>query len=191
MQQSQYLLERRRIWTISNVLSFSRLILLFPILWYLHENTASSNLSALGFMLLAASTDWFDGFLARKFKQQSELGRIIDPLTDKICVGAVAISLTVLRDFPLWFLLLILGRDFLILVFGLFMTSRLHRVPESNWYGKVVVAALAIVMIVFTLNIEPVKWPFFWIMVVLFFISVGVYMTRFLSDMRKVNLPTN
>jgi CDP-diacylglycerol--glycerol-3-phosphate 3-phosphatidyltransferase len=164
-------------WTVSNLLSFSRIILLIPILLFLRENTPSGNLKAFGFMLLAAATDWFDGYIARRFHQKSDLGRIIDPLSDKICVGAIAAYLAIYRDFPLWFLILILARDFTILIVGLFMTVR-RGVPESNWPGKVAVTAMAVVLIVFTLDIEPVKWPFFWIMVALFFISVVSYAPR-------------
>ncbi len=164
-------------WTISNFLSFSRVILLIPILLFLSEDTPTGNLRAFGVMLLAAATDWFDGYFARRFHQKSDLGRIIDPLADKICVGAIAAYLAFFRDFPKWFLILILSRDFIILLFGLFMTVR-RGVPESNWPGKVAVTAMAIVLIVFTLDIEVVKWPFFWIMVGLFFVSVASYLPR-------------
>ena len=177
--------EWRRFWTISNFLSLSRVFLLAPILILLHKNTPAGNLAAVGVILVAAATDWFDGFLARKFHQQSEIGRIIDPLADKICVAAVALYLALARDFPLWFLVLILARDFVILLLGLIMTSGRHQVPESNWYGKVTVTAMAIVLVVFILDVEPVKWPFFWTMVVLFFISVGVYSARFATFARK------
>jgi CDP-diacylglycerol--glycerol-3-phosphate 3-phosphatidyltransferase len=164
-------------WTISNFLSFLRVLLLIPILFFLHQNTWTDNFIALGFMLLAAATDWFDGFFARRFHQQSDFGRIMDPLSDKICVGGIALYLTLYRDFPKWFLILILARDFTILIFGLFMTVRV-KVPESNWPGKVAVTAMAIVLIVFAFDVTPVKWPFFWIMVGLFLISVVSYLPR-------------
>jgi len=167
----------RNWWTISNFLSFSRVLLLIPILFFLHQNTSSGNLLAFGFMMLAAATDWFDGFLARRFHQQSDFGRIMDPLSDKICVGGIALYLTLYRDFPKWFLILILARDFTILILGLFMTVRV-KVPESNWPGKVAVTAMAMVLIVFAFDIKPVKWPFFWIMVALFLISVVSYLPR-------------
>jgi CDP-diacylglycerol--glycerol-3-phosphate 3-phosphatidyltransferase len=164
-------------WTISNFLSFSRVLLLAPILFFLHKNTAADNLIAFGFMLLGAATDWFDGFLARRFHQQSDFGRIVDPLSDKICIGGIALYLTLYRDFPKWFFILILARDFTILLLGFFLTVRL-KVPESNWPGKVAVTAMAIVLIVFAFDIQPVKWHFFWIMVALYFISVVSYLPR-------------
>ncbi|MDZ7343676.1 MAG: CDP-alcohol phosphatidyltransferase family protein, partial [candidate division KSB1 bacterium] len=80
-----------RWWTVSNLLSFSRIILLIPILLFLRENTPAGNYKAVGVMLLAAATDWFDGYFARRFHQKTDVGRVIDPVSDKICVGAVAI----------------------------------------------------------------------------------------------------
>lgn len=177
--------ERHRVWTISNFLSFSRLLFLLPALFYLHQNTPRGNWMATGFFLLSGVTDWCDGFLARKLRQQSELGRIIDPLMDKISVGAVAVYLTLFRDFPAWFLLLILSRDFIIITLGLLMTSRQHKVPESNWYGKVTVTAMAIVLLVFVMDVRAIKWPFFWCMVCIFFISIAGYAHRFAIGMKR------
>jgi CDP-diacylglycerol--glycerol-3-phosphate 3-phosphatidyltransferase len=177
--------ERNRVWTISNFLSFSRLLFLLPALFYLHQNTPRGNWIATGFFLLSGATDWWDGFLARKLRQQSELGRIIDPLMDKISVGTVAVYLSLFRDFPAWFLLLILSRDFIIITLGLLMTSRQHKVPESNWYGKVTVTALAIVLLTFVLDVQAVKWPFFWSMVCIFFISIASYARRFATEVKK------
>jgi CDP-diacylglycerol--glycerol-3-phosphate 3-phosphatidyltransferase len=151
--------------------------LLLPILFFLHKNTPAGNLVAVGFMLLAGATDWFDGYFARRLQQQSDIGRILDPLSDKICVGGIALYLALYRDFPVWFLILILARDFIIILIGLFMTVRV-KVPESNWPGKVAVTAMAIVLIVFTFDLEPVKWPFFWMMVAAFFVSVVSYLPR-------------
>jgi len=177
--------ERNRVWTISNFLSFSRLLVLIPALFYLHQNTPRGNWIATGFFLLSGATDWWDGFLARKLRQQSELGRIIDPLMDKLSIGALALYLTVFRDFPLWFLLLILVRDFTILTLGLLMTSRQHKVPESNWYGKVTVTAMAIVLLTFVLDVPAVKWPFFWSMVCIFIISIASYAHRFAREIKR------
>jgi len=164
-------------WTISNFLSFSRTLLLLPILFFLHRNTPSGNAIAAGFMLLAGATDWFDGYFARRFGQQSDVGRIVDPLSDKICVGGIAIYLALYRGFPTWFLILILARDFTILILGLLMTVRV-KVPESNWPGKVAVTQLAMVLLVFTLDIKLLKWPFFWIMFTSFLFSVVSYLPR-------------
>lgn len=182
MSMPQLLVERQRVWTISNIISFTRPLFVIPAIWFMSRETPPGNLLAVLFLFLAAATDWADGFLARRLGQQSELGRVIDPLMDKLCAASIGLYLAFFRDFPKWFLVLIIVRDLFILALGFLMTSRRHKVPESNWYGKVAVTALAIVMITFTLDLQPIKWPFFWIMVVLFFISAGIYIARFISD---------
>ncbi|MDZ7309544.1 MAG: CDP-alcohol phosphatidyltransferase family protein [candidate division KSB1 bacterium] len=189
MSTPQNSIERQRIWTLSNFISFTRPLFVLPALWFLHLETPAGTRLAVLFMLGAVFTDWADGFLARRLHQQSELGRIIDPVMDKLCVAIVGFYLAFFRDFPKWFLVLIIARDLFILVLGFLMTSRRHRVPESNWYGKVAVTALAIVMITFTLDLQPIKWPFFWIMVVLFLISAGIYIARFISDTTSAARP--
>lgn len=185
MLSLQNSVERHRIWTISNFLSFTRVLFVIPALYFLHQNTSQGNLKAVVCYVFAGATDWFDGYLARKLNQQSELGRVIDPLMDKICVGATALYLSLFRSFPLWFLLLILSRDLIIVALGFLMASRLHKVPESNWYGKVTVTALTIVLLTFILDVQQVKWPFFWTSVCIFFVSVISYVERFASILKN------
>lgn len=72
-----------RVWTVPNLLSALRLLLAF-ILFAAIERSAWP--AALGLFLVAASTDWVDGWWARRFGQVSRLGRIFDPLVDKVIV---------------------------------------------------------------------------------------------------------
>jgi CDP-diacylglycerol--glycerol-3-phosphate 3-phosphatidyltransferase len=72
-----------RVWTVPNMLSALRLLLAF-ILFAAIERAAWP--AALGLFLVAASTDWVDGWWARRFGQVSRLGRIFDPLVDKVIV---------------------------------------------------------------------------------------------------------
>jgi len=72
-----------RVWTVPNMLSALRLLLAF-ILFAAIERSAWP--AALGLFLVAASTDWVDGWWARRFGQVSRLGRIFDPLVDKVIV---------------------------------------------------------------------------------------------------------
>ena len=60
------------------------------------------------FTLLAVTTDALDGYFARLLHQESELGKVIDPLADKIGVGIVVVLLLIFGDIPLWFALLVL-----------------------------------------------------------------------------------
>lgn len=173
---------RQRPLNISNALSLSRIFFLIPIIFFLEQNSATGNLRAVLCMLLAGVTDWLDGYLARRFHQKSDFGRIVDPVADKIAVATVAVYLTCQRDFPLWFLLLILARDFVILAIGFLIVSRRRAVPESDWFGKVAVTAIAIVLIIYTLDVEPLKIPLLMISVALFGLSIFNYFERFRNE---------
>jgi len=177
--------------TLSNALSLSRIFFIPPILFFLEQDTAAGNFRAVLLIVAAGATDWLDGYFARRRQQISDLGRIIDPLADKIAVGAIAIYLTVRRDFPGWFLLLILARDFVILAFGLLMTSRHHRVPESDWFGKVAVTGVAVVLVVYVLELRALELPLVMVSAALFGLSMASYFERFRQQLRNTEKHTS
>lgn len=141
-------------------------------------------------MFIAALTDTFDGRLARKLNQQTDLGRILDPIADKVVIAIMAILLVKLRDLPLWFLILVIFRDLGILFMGLLVIRRKKVVVESVMIGKVTATALAVLIITYTLDIHVLKQPFLWINVVLVVASSVVYFLRF-KDFLQANLVNN
>ncbi len=90
-----------RNWTISNGLSFLRILLVIPIAVLLLQ--PEHRMLVVGLLLFAALTDLFDGYLARMLNEVSDFGKIIDPLADKIAVGVVCLILMVQGKVPLWF----------------------------------------------------------------------------------------
>src|SRR6266508_1046032 len=124
----------RRVLTVPNAISFAR-ILLIPVFVALlvHHGT-----EAAGLLLLAAvvSTDWVDGQVARRTGQVTELGKILDPVADRLAIAAALIALVARDAFPLWAALLILVRDFAILMAGLFLLRRGGRI-DVRFIGKV------------------------------------------------------
>ena len=79
------------VWTFPNLLSFCR-ILIIPVLVYLLTfNDRTSALFAAGLFLFASVTDYFDGYFARRNKSVSDLGKILDPLADKLMVASALI----------------------------------------------------------------------------------------------------
>ena len=87
---------------ISNILSLSRILLLPLIIFGLTKTTNSYKIFTLSVMALSMVTDSLDGYMARKLNEVSALGKILDPVGDKLCIGVVAIAVTILRDFPWW-----------------------------------------------------------------------------------------
>jgi CDP-diacylglycerol---glycerol-3-phosphate 3-phosphatidyltransferase len=101
------------IWTIPNIMSLGRLLAAGFILWAI--DTAHWD-AALILFALAAISDWFDGFIARRFNQATVLGRQLDPLVDKVVVIAVLIHLAALPDSGVspWMVSVILARELII-----------------------------------------------------------------------------
>ena len=136
----------QNLWNLPNGLSMLRLFLTLPVVLLLRAPHVNRwGILALG--LLAYLSDLADGYLARRFHQESDAGRIIDPLADKIFVAGVLLSLLAVGYIPLWYVVCVLGRDVLILLAGAWVSTRLHVVLPSNMTGKVAVASIGVVMI--------------------------------------------
>ena len=169
-----------RVWTIPNVLSFFRLLLLIPIVWLLiHEH----RLAAFALMVLGAMTDTLDGYIARRWNQCSDLGRMMDPLIDKLNVLTV-MAVFVLHPayyFPLWVFIFILFREFAVLVFGLLVIRKEDRVMESSRPGKNSALAVAFAMIFFLFDWQPYGWILLGVGLVLTLYSSWIYLLRYLN----------
>jgi cardiolipin synthase (CMP-forming) len=123
-----------RILTIPNLLSFARL----AVLPFVYLDLVNGRF-VRAFVLLAvfASTDWFDGYLARRFDQVSRLGALLDPFSDRALFIVVGVGFVVADIVPLWVLLLLLIRDAAVLAVGgvLLLTGR-TQLPEVTKVGK-------------------------------------------------------
>lgn len=122
--------------TISNVLSSLRILLTPALIYFLMNNDTAM---VLIIIFIASVSDILDGYLARKLNQVTELGKIIDPLGDKIMVLTFCITLFLTGRLPLWFFLLIVIKDILILLGGLLIARKEQKVPPSDAFGKAAV----------------------------------------------------
>ena len=129
-----------KIFTISNAITFTRLILTFVFL-YLFV-TDFNRYVALTIYAVAASTDWLDGQIARMTKTVSWLGKILDPICDRALLFTGVIGLVARGELPVWICLVIVGRD-IYLFFGNMIVRRYHRRPTDVVFpGKVATALL-------------------------------------------------
>ena len=139
---------------IPNLLSLSR-VLLTPIIgYYLYLGDNQSTLIAAILMFLAGVSDALDGYAARKLNLVSDFGVAFDPICDKIFAGIVVILLVLFRDFPIWLVALIIGRDLLILIAGMILLRGRKIVVPSNLTGKYTFAAIALLMGSATIRFE-------------------------------------
>ncbi|EXX91145.1 CDP-diacylglycerol--glycerol-3-phosphate 3-phosphatidyltransferase [Paenibacillus darwinianus] len=112
--------------------------------------------------IIAASTDGLDGYIARKNKQVTNLGKLLDPLADKLLVAAVLISLVEMNKLPSWIAIVIISREFA--VTGLRQVALLEgRVIAASKWGKWKTAIQITMIIALLLNNFPfafVDFPF-------------------------------
>lgn len=143
--------------TASNLLSVLRVVLLIPILHSLSKNTLAGNTWALVYISLAVVSDFLDGFLARRLRQISDMGKILDPLADKICLITVTWYLTTparVHPLPLWFLIVVLARDVAVVGTCTIVYRRNGIVLPSNIWGKTTSTVLAATLIVYILEMD-------------------------------------
>lgn len=129
-----------RVLTIPNVISFLR-IALIPVFVVLIVDPNTRRAGLVLFVVVVA-TDWVDGALARATGQVSDLGKVLDPVADRLAIAAGLIALVVADAFPLWAALLILVRDVTVLIAGLVLLSKRRARIEVRHLGKVATFAL-------------------------------------------------
>ncbi len=130
-----------RIWTLPNVISYVRVVLLLPLALGL---IASSDFAwALTVLAVLGSTDWLDGYLARRLDQCSKLGEELDPIADRASITLVSISLTVVGVLPWPLLALIVGVDLVLLAVATLIFNG-HPPAKVNLVGKVRTAFLLV-----------------------------------------------
>jgi len=129
-----------RILTIPNIISFLR-IALIPVFFALIVDP-DTTFAGLVLFIFVVATDWVDGALARATGQVSELGKVLDPVADRLAIAAGLIALVVRDVFPLWAALLILVRDLAILVAGIVLLVKRRARIEVRYIGKVATFAL-------------------------------------------------
>lgn len=142
------------IWKIPNLISLGRLLLLIPAGYFLSRPDPGAGYYALAFLVLAAISDYLDGFFARLLDQKTRLGLILDPLSDKVLATVMIILLYFYRDFPLWMAAIIFGRDIIIGLGGLMYSSRSETIPASNLTGKYAFASIAVLLVSYVIEYE-------------------------------------
>ncbi len=105
---------------IPNILSLIRIILVPLFLFFFFSNSNNSIFLSLLIFTVASITDFFDGFIARKFNQISTLGKFLDPLADKILTLSVFSSFLFLDIISYWMFFLIISRDIIVTLIRIF-----------------------------------------------------------------------
>ncbi|MCI4680251.1 CDP-diacylglycerol--glycerol-3-phosphate 3-phosphatidyltransferase [Rhodoblastus acidophilus] len=126
----------RRALNLPNILTFGRVLIVPAVVACLFwPDNFTLRWTALGLFVVAAVTDFFDGYLARAWEQQSALGRMLDPIADKLLVSAVLLILVAdgtIKSWSLWAAIVILCREILVSGLREFLAELKVSVPVSR-----------------------------------------------------------
>ena len=129
-----------RVLTVPNLISLARLALV-PVFFWLFV-TRTNDAVAFALLVVVGSTDWVDGFVARRTGQVSVLGKILDPVADRVAIVAILLAFLFRGTIPIAVALVILVRDALVaLVFPILEARGYPRIPV-NFVGKAGTAAI-------------------------------------------------
>ncbi|GIV45909.1 MAG: CDP-diacylglycerol--glycerol-3-phosphate 3-phosphatidyltransferase [Ignavibacterium sp.] len=121
--------------TLPNQLTVLRIILTPVFLYFFLSNDPLFIQISLAIYFIAALTDWYDGWLARKFNYITEWGKFWDPLADKILTSVVFIGFVIVKLLPLWMVLLIIFRDLSVTLLRVYADSRGYSF-RTTYYAK-------------------------------------------------------
>jgi len=146
MQPAQFIDKRKfvvknKYLTLANLFSFSR-ILVAPILIIVHSKHGINTLFT-SLVVYAILSDYLDGWAARFNDEITELGKVADPIADKLLAGMLFIYAGWIDLIPIWFVTLCLSRDFLIMLGSLLIGRKKGKVAMSVMSGKIFVNFLA------------------------------------------------
>lgn len=144
-------MEMKKIFNIPNILSMLRIVLI-PIFVVLYSKADAQNTQYYFYaslaLILSGVSDLLDGVIARKFNQITYLGKILDPLADKLTQVVVVICVAIKLDS--WVLtaalMVFVIKEILMLVGGLIILRKRITLQSSKWYGKVATAVFYVVM---------------------------------------------
>lgn len=130
--------------TVPNLCSGIRLALIPLIVWLYIGKQAY--FAAAAIILISGATDIMDGFIARKFHMVSDLGKILDPVADKLTQAAVILCLTVKYRWMRGLIILFAVKEIIMAVLGCMAIQKKDVVNSAKWYGKANTVVLYAVM---------------------------------------------
>lgn len=174
---------------IPNLLTLLRIVLVPVVVWAISQGQMGIALAAFVF---AGVTDAVDGYIAKHFDQQTELGAYLDPLADKTLIVSIYVSLAIFGFIPPWVAILVVSRD--IMIVGAVLLSTLVDKPltiqpllvsKANTAAQIVFAALVLAAKGLKLDLDWAIFVAMWAVAVLTLASAGAYLvgwTRHMSN---------
>ncbi|WP_433292172.1 CDP-alcohol phosphatidyltransferase family protein [Actinoplanes sp. CA-030573] len=174
-----------RIWTIPNVISFIRLLGV-PLFLYLLLGP-EKDVAAVIVLAVGGTTDWVDGFVARRMNSVSRLGELLDPFADRLYILATLIGFTVRGVVPYWLTGALLLRELVLAIALLVLRRHGYGPPPVHYVGKtgtfVLLAAFPVILLAQAVDsasswLTPVGWGLAWWALGLYWAAAALYLLQ-------------
>jgi len=176
---------------IPNILSFVRILVLVPFVLCVYKD---NYLWAGIILIFSGITDLLDGYLARKFNQITKLGKMLDPIADKLTLMTVMIcsSIKFPKIFP--FMMILILKEILMFVASIILLKLKKNPPASKWYGKIStvvfyfsITTIICIKAIFNLDIENLNIFLMSITSICMLYSLGRYFNIFVFILKDKN----
>jgi cardiolipin synthase len=129
---------KKDLWTIPNILCYIRFALVpVFIVMYIRAQEPKQYLQAAAVVFASGLTDFFDGFIARQYNMVTELGKLIDPLADKLTQASLIFVLVLKIKWMFLLLILFIVMQLFMLIAGIVMLKKGKKLNGAKWFGKV------------------------------------------------------
>lgn len=145
-----------RLLTVPNIISIVRLLCV-PVFLYLLFGR-DNRVAAAVLLAVLGATDWVDGYIARRWDQVSEFGKILDPVADRVMLIVAIVAMVIDGSLPTIVAVLGLGRELLIAGATLILAALGARRIDVTWYGKAGTMGLMMALPLFLLGDSTISW---------------------------------
>jgi len=145
-----------RVWTLPNAISFARIVLLGAFCWLLFG--PDERIAATLVLMFVGVTDFLDGYIARRFNQVSTLGKVLDPVADRVVLVTGVLAIEIYGAVPVWLAAVVLGRELLVSVAVVVLAALGAGRIDVLWVGKAGTFGLLCCPPLFLLGDEQARW---------------------------------
>lgn len=172
-----------RIRTIPNMISFARLLGV-PLFLYLFLGPHADTLAVV-VLMVGGTSDWVDGYVARRLRQVSRLGELLDPLADRLYIFATVVAFTVRDVLPWQFTAALVLREAVLAVALVVLRRHGYGPPPVHYLGKtatfILLAAFPVLLLGSAVPVtapvaDAIGWGFAWWGIVLYWIAAALYL---------------
>jgi cardiolipin synthase len=177
--------KRRQHLSIPNLITLGRVIIIPIIFWLL---VSGQTRGAFLLFVFAGITDAVDGWLAKRWNMQTELGAYLDPMADKLLIVSIYVALGVAGQLPSWLVIAVVSRDILIVlgvllcwIIGRPVEIQPHLISKANTASQLLLAALVLADEGFSLDLDGLRFALIWMTAILTASSLAIYVRAWIA----------